>query len=155
VNARYERGAMILTSNRGFAEWGEVFGDPIVAGRILDFVVEFRGTPRLHDALAWNEFENPTGDVAVPGGNFRADFVGHDRLAARHFRVGNVVEPSVVDFRRACRDHCDYAAASSAASISVASSASAFELLTRLRDVPEDYETKSGSRRRQGIVQRP
>src|SRR5438309_11923407 len=28
VNARYERGAMILTSNRGFAEWGEVFGDP-------------------------------------------------------------------------------------------------------------------------------
>jgi IstB-like ATP binding protein len=32
VNARYERGAMILTSNRGFAEWGEVFGDPVVAG---------------------------------------------------------------------------------------------------------------------------
>lgn len=28
VNARYERGAMILTSNRGFAEWGEVFGEP-------------------------------------------------------------------------------------------------------------------------------
>ena len=28
VNARYERGAIILTSNRGFAEWGEVFGDP-------------------------------------------------------------------------------------------------------------------------------
>ncbi len=31
VNARYERGAMILTSNRGFAEWGEIFGDPVVA----------------------------------------------------------------------------------------------------------------------------
>ena len=28
VNARYERGAMILTSNRGFAEWGEVFSEP-------------------------------------------------------------------------------------------------------------------------------
>ena len=28
VNARYERGAMILTSNRGFSEWGEVFGEP-------------------------------------------------------------------------------------------------------------------------------
>ena len=27
VNARYERGAMILTSNRGFAEWAKVFGD--------------------------------------------------------------------------------------------------------------------------------
>lgn len=31
VNARYEKGAMILTSNRGFAEWGEVFGSPSIA----------------------------------------------------------------------------------------------------------------------------
>jgi DNA replication protein DnaC len=36
VNARYERGAMILTSNRGFAEWGEVFGDHVVATALLD-----------------------------------------------------------------------------------------------------------------------
>jgi len=36
VNARYETGAMILTSNRGFAEWGEVFGDPVVATALLD-----------------------------------------------------------------------------------------------------------------------
>jgi DNA replication protein DnaC len=36
VNARYERGAMILTSNRGFAEWGQVFGDAIIATALLD-----------------------------------------------------------------------------------------------------------------------
>ena len=36
VNARYEKGAMILTSNRGFKEWGEVFGDPVVAAALLD-----------------------------------------------------------------------------------------------------------------------
>jgi hypothetical protein len=36
VNARYERGAMILTSNRGFAESGDVFGDPVVATALLD-----------------------------------------------------------------------------------------------------------------------
>jgi len=30
VNARYEKGAMILTSNRSFAEWGEVFGEPTI-----------------------------------------------------------------------------------------------------------------------------
>ena len=36
VNARYEKGAMILTSNRGFAEWGELFGDPVVATALLD-----------------------------------------------------------------------------------------------------------------------
>jgi DNA replication protein DnaC len=31
VNARYEKGAMILTSNRGFAEWGEIFGEPTLS----------------------------------------------------------------------------------------------------------------------------
>ena len=33
--ARYE-GAMILTSNRGFAEWGDIFGDTVVATALLD-----------------------------------------------------------------------------------------------------------------------
>ena len=27
---------MILTSNRGFADWGEIFGDPVVAAALLD-----------------------------------------------------------------------------------------------------------------------
>ncbi|MCK1268472.1 ATP-binding protein [Bradyrhizobium sp. 49] len=36
VNARYEKGGMILTSNRGFAEWGEIFGDSVVATTLLD-----------------------------------------------------------------------------------------------------------------------
>lgn len=36
VNARYERGAMILTSNRSFKEWGEVFGDNVAAAALLD-----------------------------------------------------------------------------------------------------------------------
>lgn len=36
VNSRYEKGAMILTSNRGFKEWGEVFGDNVIAAALLD-----------------------------------------------------------------------------------------------------------------------
>ncbi|MFT5472367.1 MAG: DNA replication protein DnaC [Kiritimatiellia bacterium] len=36
VNARYEKSAMILTPNRGFAEWGEIFGSPVVATALLD-----------------------------------------------------------------------------------------------------------------------
>ena len=36
VNARYEKGAMILTSNLGFADWGEMFGDPVMATVLLD-----------------------------------------------------------------------------------------------------------------------
>lgn len=36
VAARYEKGSIILTSNKGFAEWGEVLGDPVIATAVLD-----------------------------------------------------------------------------------------------------------------------
>jgi DNA replication protein DnaC len=36
VSRRYERGSMLLTSNRSVGEWGSVFGDPVVATAILD-----------------------------------------------------------------------------------------------------------------------
>ena len=36
VSRRYERGSMLVTSNRTVGEWGEVFGDPVVATAILD-----------------------------------------------------------------------------------------------------------------------
>jgi DNA replication protein DnaC len=36
VSRRYERGAMLVTSNRAIGEWGSVFGDPVVATAILD-----------------------------------------------------------------------------------------------------------------------
>ena len=36
VNARYEKGSMILTSNKSFKEWGEIFGDPVAASAMLD-----------------------------------------------------------------------------------------------------------------------
>ena len=36
VSRRYDRGSIILTSNRGFADWGQVFADPVVATAIVD-----------------------------------------------------------------------------------------------------------------------
>lgn len=36
VTARYERGAIILTSNRSFAEWGALLGDEVLATALLD-----------------------------------------------------------------------------------------------------------------------
>ena len=36
VSRRYERGSMLLTSNRSVGEWGQVFGDAVVATAILD-----------------------------------------------------------------------------------------------------------------------
>src|SRR5512133_1886652 len=36
VSRRYERGSMLITSNRSIGEWGTVFGDAVVATAILD-----------------------------------------------------------------------------------------------------------------------
>jgi DNA replication protein DnaC len=36
VARRYERGSTMITSNRAVSEWGEVFGDSVVATAILD-----------------------------------------------------------------------------------------------------------------------
>jgi DNA replication protein DnaC len=36
VSRRYERGSLIITSNKSFAEWGAVLGDDVLATAILD-----------------------------------------------------------------------------------------------------------------------
>ena len=36
ISRRYERGAIILTSNQSLGAWGEVFGDPVIATAVLD-----------------------------------------------------------------------------------------------------------------------
>lgn len=36
VSKRYERGSIILTCNRGFADWAQIFNDPVVATAIVD-----------------------------------------------------------------------------------------------------------------------
>lgn len=73
VNARYERGAMILTSNRGFAEWGEVFGDPVVATALLDRL--------LHHAVV----------VQIEGSSYRLR--QHAELVPEHIRSKALIQP--------------------------------------------------------------
>jgi DNA replication protein DnaC len=36
VSRRYDKGSIILTGNRGFGNWGQVFADPVVAAAIID-----------------------------------------------------------------------------------------------------------------------
>lgn len=36
VSRRYERGSIILTSNKSYAEWSDFLGDPVLAAAILD-----------------------------------------------------------------------------------------------------------------------
>jgi DNA replication protein DnaC len=73
VNARYERGAMILTSNRGFAEWGEVFGDPVVATALLDRL--------LHHAVV----------IQIEGSSYRLR--QHADLMPEHVRSKATIAP--------------------------------------------------------------
>ena len=73
VNARYEKGAMILTSNRGFAEWGEVFGDPVVATALLDRL--------LHHAVV----------VQIEGASYRLR--AHADLMPVHARAPAAITP--------------------------------------------------------------
>ena len=39
VSARYERASMIVTSNKPFSGWGEIFGDEVVAVAMIDRLV--------------------------------------------------------------------------------------------------------------------
>ena len=39
VSSRYERASLIVTSNKSFARWGEVFGDDTVAAAMIDRLV--------------------------------------------------------------------------------------------------------------------
>lgn len=80
VNARYEKGAMILTSNRGFAEWGEIFGDPVVATALLDRL--------LHHAVV----------VQIEGASYRLR--NHADLIPEHTRAhANLMPPPAPERR--------------------------------------------------------
>ena len=39
VSSRYERASLIVTSNKPFGRWGEVFGDDVVAAAMIDRLV--------------------------------------------------------------------------------------------------------------------
>jgi DNA replication protein DnaC len=39
ISARYERASMIVTSNKPFSGWGEIFGDEVVAAAMIDRLV--------------------------------------------------------------------------------------------------------------------
>ncbi|WP_019123989.1 IS21-like element helper ATPase IstB [Brevibacillus massiliensis] len=46
ISRRYERGSLILTSNKSFGEWGEILGDTVIASAILDML--------LHHSIIFN-----------------------------------------------------------------------------------------------------
>jgi DNA replication protein DnaC len=47
VSARYERGSIVLTSNKTYSDWGMVFGDQIIATAILDRLLHHSTTVNI------------------------------------------------------------------------------------------------------------
>ncbi len=66
-------GAMILTSNCGFAEWAKVFGDPVVATALLDRL--------LHHAVV----------IQIEGASYRLR--SHADLIPEHVRANAQISP--------------------------------------------------------------
>jgi DNA replication protein DnaC len=73
ISARYETGSLALTSNKGFSEWGEIFGDPVLATAILDRVLHhatilnIRGESyRLKDKKRAGSWTPPTAPIPEP-----------------------------------------------------------------------------------------
>ena len=71
MSRRYEHASTVLTSNKSFEEWGEIFGDEVMAAALIDrllhhcHIVNIRGNSfrmRAHSDL-WKQL-HPNGDSA-------------------------------------------------------------------------------------------
>jgi DNA replication protein DnaC len=95
VNACYERCAMIMTGNRGFGEWADIFGDTVVATALLDRL--------LHHAVV----------IPIEGNSYRLR--EHAALIPEHLRARPMREPEPLmppTKRRPGRPRKEYAASS-------------------------------------------
>jgi DNA replication protein DnaC len=71
---RYENASTVLTSNKSFDEWGEVFGDDVMAGALIDrllhhcHIVNIRGNSyrmRQHSEI-WKSLYSPPQEAESP-----------------------------------------------------------------------------------------
>jgi DNA replication protein DnaC len=47
VSRRYQKGSIILTSNKSYGEWGDIFSDQVLAAAILDRLLHFSTTVNI------------------------------------------------------------------------------------------------------------
>jgi IstB-like ATP binding protein len=66
VSARYERGSIILTSNKSYGEWGSIFGDPIIATAILDRLLHHSTTINIRGESYRLKERRKAGLIPVP-----------------------------------------------------------------------------------------
>ena len=66
VSARYERGSIILTSNKSYGEWGTIFGDPIIATAILDRLLHHSTTVNIRSQSYRLKERRKAGFIPMP-----------------------------------------------------------------------------------------
>jgi DNA replication protein DnaC len=69
VSARYERGSIILTSNKSYGEWGSIFGDPIIATAILDRLLHHSTTVNIRGESYRRKERRKAGLIPLPEHN--------------------------------------------------------------------------------------
>jgi len=66
VTARYERGSILLTSNKSYGDWGSIFGDPVIATAILDRLLHHSTTLNIRGESYRLKERKKAGLVSVP-----------------------------------------------------------------------------------------
>ncbi len=70
ISARYERASVIVTSNKPFSAWGEIFGDQVVAAAMIDRLVHHAEILSLQgDSYRLRDKDLPTAQPPQPDGN--------------------------------------------------------------------------------------
>ena len=67
VSARYERGSIMLTSNKSYGDWGSIFGDPIIATAILDRLLHHSTTVNIRGESYRLKERKKAGLLTAPG----------------------------------------------------------------------------------------
>lgn len=132
ISRRYERGAMMLTSNQSFGSWGDVFGDRVIRlghprpraaplhhgqhqGRQLPAAREAQGRPaQIEDGLGGdyrprlNTNRRGGGEISMttPGDYWMT--VDKQHPAHRHWRPHNSVQAAVGPAASTLRGHCEH-----------------------------------------------
>jgi hypothetical protein len=68
VNARYEKASLVLTSNKSFKDWGQVFGNSLVAAALLDRLLHHGHIVNIRDnSYRLRQYPAPTDGPAAQG----------------------------------------------------------------------------------------
>ena len=111
VSARYERGSIILTSNKGFGEWGEMLSDNVIASTVLDrllhhsHVLNIRSESyRLREKRQAGLFPSHQQLNSTPEGPATTTTIPTDRIAGQRQRFWLISgRQPVPERRRNCR----------------------------------------------------